>query len=233
MILKTAASLRNHITAFARSPISTKRLAIGSAVIAYVLCADISLDLCGGALRGALLAGVIVAVVDVVISKFADAWPRVRVLRLVMAVAVVALLVQDSRLTASEVFRTVFAVDSVPDGVNDVHFRRMMPKAMDDLIFLDFVTDQTTLHSLLAVRGFVEDESYWAQWKDGERFRKDNQRTYLDSGLRCQLEPRDPWRALPGPPFARLFSFEPNNNPNITVIWVPATRQALVKYCNG
>ncbi len=217
------------------SGVTTVRLAVFTAVLAFGLCGYVSMDLCGGAFRGALITGVIVAVVDAIILAVARTQSRLLTLRLLVAAVVLTVMIYDSRLTAAEVFRIVFAVDSVPESISDVRFRRVMLKGSDDYIYLDFCSDESTLQSLLAVRGFMEDEDFWAQWdwvigKGEPEYEKEFwQRTnsYAD-------DPNFPDQAIPVPAFAKRYVWEVHGSLlGARVIWIPETGRAVVMYSDG
>lgn len=219
----------------ASSGVTTKRLAVLSAVVAFGLCGYVSLDLCGGAFRGALITGVVVAALDTIIRAVADAHRRALVARLLVAAAVLTVMIYDSRLTAAEVFRIVFAVDSIPENISDVRFRRVMLKGSDDYIYLDFCTDEATLQSLLAVRGFMEEEDFWAKWDwTIKNVFPEHKNEFWQRTNRYADDPNFPDQSVPVPSFAKRYVWEVHERLlGARVIWIPETGRAVVMYTNG
>ncbi len=215
--------------------LTTLRLAVVSAVLAFGLCGYVSMDLCGGAFRGALITGVIVAVVDAIILAVAGARIQALVARLLVAALVLAATVNDSRLTAPEVLRIIFNSGFVPESVTDVRFRRVMPKLQDDYIYLDFCTDEATLQSLLAIRGFNEDQDFWSQWEWRLRHRDpEDLKEFWSQTMRYADDPNFPDQSVPVPSFAKSFTWEAQGILlGVKVIWIPETGRAVVMYSNG
>ncbi len=217
------------------SGITTKRLAVFSAVVAFGLCGYASMDLCGGAFRGALITGVVVAALDTIIRAVAGDRRRALVARLLVAAVVLTVMIYDSRLTAPEVFRIIFNSGFVPESVTDVRIRRVMPKLQDDYIFLDFCTDEATLQSLLAIGGFNEDQDFWSQWEWRLRHRDpEDLKKFWSQTMRYADDPNYPDQSVPVPSFAKSFTWEAQGILlGVRVIWIPETGRAVVMYSDG
>lgn len=188
-------------------------------------------DWCFGSIKSGVLAAVGILILLKAVNGMRCSRPVRRMMRAMSWCAVAIAAALAFRLSDAKALWLVFQT-SPPNGVTGiVADRKYAGGPGDQVLWLQFRADETTLRELLSHRGFEQDRDFVRQWPAEQgTLPKETLWAQVFGGL---LSEHHPWRGLPAPRNFEVFRGGNRIAPDITILWDRDAAVAYVLYSLG